>query len=78
MDKPFECFKVLDVWLSIIRDTIIRDTGFLSYTIRGSSAWFKVLVLAAHLAGTVPHRSRRRGPDSGETRKTLYRELKRF
>ena len=29
-------------------------------------SWFKVAVSSADLAGTVPHRSRRRGPDSGE------------
>ena len=39
--------------------------------------WFKVAVSAADLAGTVSHRYRRRGLDSGETRETLHRGLKK-
>ena len=42
------------------------------------NAWFKVAVSAADSEGTVPHRSRRRGTDSGDTSKTLHRELKKF
>ena len=41
-------------------------------------AWFKVVVSAAGSEGTVPHWSRRRGTDSGDTRKTLHREFKKF
>jgi len=40
--------------------------------------WFKVAVSAVDSKGTVPHRSQRRGTDSGDTHKTLHRELKKF
>ena len=53
----------------------ISDSQLLSNGELGS--WFKVAVLAADSAGTVPRRSRRCGPDSDETRETLHRGLKK-
>jgi len=41
------------------------------------SAWFKVAISAVDLTGTVPHRSRRCGPESGEPRETLHWGLKK-
>jgi len=41
------------------------------------SSWFKVAVSAADSAGIVPHRYRRLGPNSDETRETLHRRLKK-
>jgi len=55
-------------------------------TVRGSEevdaksfiTWFKVAVSAADSADTERDRARRLGSVSGDTRKTLHRELKQF
>ena len=59
-----------DIQLKLFRTQVMRHEQVL--------AWFKVAVSAADSAGTETDRSRRLRSVSGDTRKTLYRKLKKF